>query len=146
MGSDNEKNFYERANGAECDKIGAISVVEEVLIDGCKDETGELIRAGLKAEHLPNRTEDTKKRPRRDSAENGDLLDVHAKNTDHSLIPNTSKSFVSRVRVRTLLSTYGWPLRKFCSLGELLRTLRDTLEGKLAFHINVTFINNFIRP
>jgi hypothetical protein len=36
---------------------------------------------------------------------------------------------VSRVRTRVVLSTYGWTIKYFSTLSELVRVLRDAVRG-----------------
>ncbi|KAF9479397.1 hypothetical protein BDN70DRAFT_993527 [Pholiota conissans] len=137
VGTETEASFYDRASGSECNKVGAIKLSEEVLINGRKDETGRLIRAGsreLDCQPTPTPTPPpvpakTRKRHRSPSVDFSARAEIVDRIMLRNSLANTPPPFISRVRVRTLLSTYGWPLRKFCTLGELLRTLRDAIEG-----------------
>lgn len=117
------------ANGSECDYVGKIDSWEEVLISGQSDTTDALIRQGLDDSTGPGKRS-TLQRPMLESSdpfihatctEFGDIKEVEARDAGPP---------VSRVRTRVLLSTYGWLIKYFSTLRELLQVLRDAISGK----------------
>ena len=122
---ESEGNLYEAANGMLCDNIGSIQSWEEVLVCGKSDTTDGLIRHGLDDSTSPG------KRPRSQTAENHDasIYTICTSPDDiQELRARGSGSPVSRVRTRVVLSTYGWLIKYFSTLSELLQVLRDAIK------------------
>lgn len=46
---------------------------------------------------------------------------------------------VNRVRTRTLMQTYGWPIKFFKDIPELLTTFREAIEGILSLNISLIY-------
>lgn len=122
------------ANGSQCDNVGKIELCEDILVSGVPDTTDNLIRQSL------DDSTGTGKRPRNQRPESSDPY-VHAVCTGPDDIKEVEArdrgSPVSRVRTRVVLSTYGWLVKYFSTLPELLRVLRDTIKG-----INFFFKND----
>ena len=112
------------------------------MIEDEKDDTSHLIRQRLDAT-LPPRIAAAMKRTREwvrkfeiDAFGVPPELypSLHIYYTDQGGIRGFSikrpREVVSRIRTRLLSSTYGWPLKHFSTLGELLRVLQSAIQGK----------------
>jgi len=127
---ESEGKLYKAANGSECDNVGKIESWEGVFVLGEADTTDRLIRQGL------DDSTGTGKRSRNQRPESSDPY-VHAVSTGTHDIKEVeardSGPPVSRVRTRVVLSTYGWLIKYFSTLPELLQVLRDAIKGMNGF-------------
>ena len=98
-------------------------------IKGKEDITGALTRQSVDG-HVPPSIPAGKRRLRDEEQET--FLYVHCTSEDQiqQISVQLDRKPIFRIRTRVLSSTYGWPLRHFCTLGELLRVLRDAIRGK----------------
>lgn len=121
-----EGKFYEAANGTQCENVGKIELWENVIVLGEADTTDELIRQGLDdstgmGKRPPiQRPESEDERVHEVTTSIHDLKEIQARESGPP---------VSRVRTRVLLSTYGWVIKHFSTVSELVRVLRDAVAG-----------------
>lgn len=114
--------------------VGRVYSSEDVRINGKTDTTFKLIRAGL--ELKPYETEAT--RPpsiagkKRDHEETfGDsVYAIIIEDGQVKRSPSASRP-VTRTHTRILLESYGWPIKYFLDLRELLRILAGGITGNL---------------
>ncbi|KAF8963675.1 hypothetical protein BDZ97DRAFT_988602 [Flammula alnicola] len=134
LDSTSEDYYHQFAKGPESNFVGAIRHWEDVKINGEKDDTGKLIRQSLDANPPP--TAAGSKRNRDENQE----PHLHVYCTDENEIGSFwvehAREPVFRIRTRILLSTYGWPLKYFSTLRELLRVLRGAIQGHKDLYVN----------
>jgi hypothetical protein len=121
-----EGKLYDAANGAQCENVGKIELWEDVVILGEADTTDELIRQGL-----DDSTGLGKRPPIQRPGRKEDFIHVVTTNV-HDIEEVQARELgppVSRVRTRVVLSTYGWTIKYFSTLSELVRVLRDAVRG-----------------
>ncbi|GLB35546.1 hypothetical protein LshimejAT787_0211110 [Lyophyllum shimeji] len=113
-----------------CSFVGEVCRYEDVEIHRKKDETGTLIREGLIAA-FPSTAAAVagNKRQRSEGQEPWLHIDCTDEDEIQSFTVRDAKEPVSRVRTRVLLSTYGWPVKYFSTLRELLQVFRDAIKG-----------------
>ncbi|KAF8882647.1 hypothetical protein CPB85DRAFT_1442579 [Mucidula mucida] len=108
-----EGELYSEANGSDCEFLARITLYEDAIIDDMVDRTGAFIP----------------KRPRLESEERF----LHVASTDDDEIDRITtprmRAFVSRVHTRVIMSTYGWPLKYFATLKELLVVFLNGVQG-----------------
>ncbi|KAH9945519.1 hypothetical protein B0H21DRAFT_809280 [Amylocystis lapponica] len=132
VSSRHEAEFYGRLQRGD-DRIGAnvgeLYSFEDVEIEGFKDTTSR-IRHELPttpfsiAVHTPT----LGKRDRDETIE----ASAHIQSTPGAAMQSTDKSpaqAVPRVLSRLVMETYGWPIKFFKDIPELLRVIRDALRG-----------------
>ena len=122
-----EGDLYDKAKASDSKYVGAIDLCEEVLVEGQKDDTVSLIRQNV-AHKQPAEPEPKAGRYRDERRESH--MHVACVQEDQILFSiYNCCDLVARVRTRVLLSTYGWPLKYFSSLQELVRVMRDAIKG-----------------
>lgn len=121
-----EGKVYEAASGIECDNVGKIEEWEEVLVLGQPDTTDGLIRQSLNDSTGPGKRSMQRGKESIDQCIRTFVTSPH---DIQELRARGSGSPVSRVRTRVVLSTYGWLIKYFSTLPELLRVLRDAIKG-----------------
>lgn len=103
-----------------------------MVIGGQPDRTDVLIRQGLDDSTGP--TKQAAYRRLVDESLTSDPL-IHVTYTHFGDIAKVAArdtgSPVSRVRTRVLSSTYGWPIKHFSTLRELLQVLKDAIKGRI---------------
>ncbi|KAH9937956.1 hypothetical protein B0H21DRAFT_894112 [Amylocystis lapponica] len=130
VSSRHEAEFYGRLQRGD-DRIGAnvgeLYSFEDVEIEGFKDTTSR-IRHELPttpfsiAVHTPI----LGKRDRDETIE----ASSHVKSTSGAAIQSADESQADpRVLSRLVMETYGWPIKFFKDIPELLRVIRDALQG-----------------
>ncbi|KAF8895784.1 hypothetical protein CPB85DRAFT_211175 [Mucidula mucida] len=132
-----EGELYSEANGSDCEFLGRIMLHEDAIIDDMVDRTGAFIRAGLSDSPPPDgKQESGTMRPRAESEERF----LHVASTDDDEIQRITtprmRAFVSRVHTRVIMSTYGWPLKYFATLEELLVVFLNGVQGHEHLCIN----------
>ena len=135
---------YNLAKGSETNYIGVILSCEDAMIEDEKDETSHFIRQLLDVT-LPPRIAAAKKR----THELVRKFEIDGFGVPPQLYPSLRiyytekegirafsikhpREAVSRIRTRLLSSSYGWPLKHFSTLGELLRVLQGAIQGMLS--------------
>lgn len=108
---------------------------EDVKIAGSIDDTLDSIRRGVT--HTPTSLDDpsqpTGKRARDDEDSEGFL---HMRTTPGAemkdfVADRHAKPPHARIFSRLLMETYGWPIKCFKDIPELLCVVRDAIQGKL---------------
>ena len=121
-----EEKLYEVASGIECDNVGKIETWEDVSVSGQPDTMDGLIRQSLNDSTGPGKRSTQRGKESIDQCICTfitDFCDIQ------ELRARGSRSPISRVRTRVVLSTYGWLIKYFSTLPELLRVLRDAING-----------------
>jgi hypothetical protein len=137
-----EHTLYEAASGSDCDQIGKIDLSEEVKISGQSDTTNMLIRSGLDdSTGLGKRS--TTQRPAPESSDRYLQIEDTAWDEIQEINDRSTGPPVSRVRVRVVMSTYGWLIKHFSTPRELVHVLRDAIKGKYFFRLNFVLIMLF---
>ncbi len=138
-----EGELYSEANGSDCEFLARITLYEDAIIDDMVDRTGAFIRAGL-SDSLPpvDKQRPGAKRPRLESEERF----LHVASTDDDEIDRITtprmRAFVSRVHTRVIMSTYGWPLKYFATLKELLVVFLNGVQGMIVSCVRHIFDDN----
>ncbi|KAF9479360.1 hypothetical protein BDN70DRAFT_878848 [Pholiota conissans] len=130
----NEIHFYVHGRAASSDNIGKICLCEEAEIEGKKDDTATLIRRGLLPIPPPSPIVG-EKRVRDENHEPYLYIMTTEKGIELSEKGATELP-TPRVRTRNVMATYGWPLKHFSSLKELLQVLRDAIAGHKHLYMN----------
>ncbi|KAF8998468.1 hypothetical protein BDZ89DRAFT_1083195 [Hymenopellis radicata] len=132
-----EGEFYNEAKGSDCSHLGRITLCEDAVIDDMVDRTGSFIRAGLSASLPPGVNQERgTKRARAESEE--PFLHVASTNDDEieRITTPREREYVSRVHTRVIMSTYGWPLKYFATLKELLSVFLNGVQGHAYLYEN----------
>ena len=139
----NNKGYsYNFAKGSDTYYIGVIISCEDAIIEDEKDETDHLIRQRLDATLQPRIT--TAKKRTREWVRKFELdgwevrpelypsLQIYytVREGIRGFSIKHPREVVSRIRMRLLSSTYGWSLKHFSTLGELLWVLQGAIQGK----------------
>ena len=127
--SESEGYFFTVGEGSASEFVGTIHQCEEVEIDGEKDETGKLIRQDLKGESPVATALVGEKRLRDDKQEPFFHVEYTTKGEIESFHVGGARELVSRIHTRVLLKSYGWPLKHFCTLRELIRVFEGAIKG-----------------
>ncbi|KAF9031218.1 hypothetical protein BDZ89DRAFT_1037587 [Hymenopellis radicata] len=132
-----EGELYNEAKGSDCTHLGRITLCEDAVIDDMVDRTGSFIRAGLSASLPPGDNQERgTKRARAESEE--PFLHVASTNDDEikRITTPRKREYVSRVHTRVIMSTYGWPLKYFATLKELLSVFLNGVQGHAYLYEN----------
>ncbi|KAF9031202.1 hypothetical protein BDZ89DRAFT_1111886 [Hymenopellis radicata] len=132
-----EGELYNEAKGSDCSHLGRITLCEDAVIDDMVDRTGSFIRAGLSASLPPGDNQERgTKRARAESEE--PFLHVASTNDDEieRITTPRKREYVSRVHTRVIMSTYGWPLKYFATLKELLSVFLNGVQGHAYLYEN----------
>lgn len=109
--------------------IAVVHSSEDVQVGGELDATISCIRRGLELyDYAPESK--AQKRDHRDAFEETKLYGVTV-NQDQVYYSQETKRPISRTHNRILLSTYGWPIKYFLDLLELLQILKDSIQGNV---------------
>ena len=102
-------------------------------VAGSVDDTLLTIRRGVR--HIPTSLEPplklNGKRPRDEDMDSRLHMDTTVSQTKHFVAGTAARPPNARVFTRLLMETYGWPIKYFSSLFELLSIMRDAIEGSL---------------
>lgn len=124
-----EGDLYETA-GNESQNIPQVYSSEEVIVGGSVDDTVLAIRRGMTHASLSLDPPPRRNGKPRDEDEDTKL---HMITTDsfHTMRFFLVRPPQARVLTRLLMETYGWPIKHFSSLAELLHVMRDAIQGIL---------------
>ena len=124
--------FYEAARSeSDSQLIPKIYSFEEVEIGGSVDNTLASIRCGVK--HTPlsldPQAKSGLKRPRDEKTEAFLHMKTTEPDTKDFVAGNDAEPPRARVFSRLVMETYGWPIKYFKDIPELLRVIRDVIQG-----------------
>ena len=127
-----EGSFYQIAKAkSDSPLIPKIYSFEEVKIGGFVDDTLASIRRGVTHTPLsldpPNQS--GRKRPRNEETEAFLHIKDTASDIKDFIAGNDVKPPKARVFTRLVMETYGWPIKYFKDIPELLRVIRDVIQG-----------------
>jgi hypothetical protein len=127
-----EGSFYQTARSkSDSQFIPKIYSFEEVKVGGFVDDTLASIRRGVT--HTPLSldppTHSDRKRPRDEKTEALLHMKTTASDTKDFVAGNNAKPPGARVFSRLVMETYGWPIKYFIDIPELLRVIRDVIQG-----------------
>jgi hypothetical protein len=104
-----------------------------VKVGGSIDDTLLSIRCSLTHESLSldPPPHPKAKRPRDEATESFLHMRVTASDMKHFTAGSDAQPPNPRVLTRLLMETYGWPIKFFKDIPELLRVVRDAIQGLL---------------
>lgn len=119
--------------GNESSNIARIYSSEEVMVGGSIDNTLVSIRRDLthSSSALDPPPQPNGKRPRDEDTERFLHMNTTTSEIKHFVAGTAARPPNARVLTRLLMETYGWPIKYFSSISELLRVMRDAIQGTL---------------
>jgi hypothetical protein len=127
-----EGSFYQAARSKSDSKvIPKIYSFEEVKIGGVVDDTLASIRRGVThtSLSLDPPTHSNRKRPRDEKTEALLHMKTTTSDTKDFVAGNGAELPIARIFSRLVMETYGWPIKYFLDIPELLMVIRDVIQG-----------------
>ena len=104
---------------------------EDVHVSSKPDTTATIRRGLVLYGYEPSATAGEKRKNRGESSQEPRLYGVAVEN-DQVRYSLETKRFIPRTHSRVSLSTYGWPIKHFLHLIELLQVLGDGIKGTIS--------------
>ncbi|KAK7684307.1 hypothetical protein QCA50_012631 [Cerrena zonata] len=123
---------HELDQNTDCSHVAAMYSFEDVHINGCKDTTFDFIRQGLKLQELPRLGQDSQPTAGQKQSRGGAFRQYTWEITvvrGQVRRASSATKPIPRTHTRIVEESYGWPIKYFLDLKELLQVFGHGIRG-----------------